>query len=431
MWVANRQLNVLNSINYRAALLHANSSKADADEVINKLEQFRERLHHPPLSEEEKKKIREEVEEEHHKKRFEKLDEGAFADVFLDKDTKRVVKKIKDSVPRESKEREVENHRYIQQRGNHKNVVKVLDSSPESILMEFGHLVVLDRKIPVDLLGFVNNTHNLEGLNNRQKILNLLIGYNMYTQLIDGLSYLHSIHVVHRDIKPENILVCGEWGRNMIFKFADFGLSAILIPNSDYRDYINAVGKMGSTQYCSPPLSPGVSSEHYSKVLFSSDYWSLMVTFYAATYATLLFKNMPLTWRNSQDPNYLKIRNGEPLDYTRHQREIDEIVQNKILENYYIEERDYYDTNEKRYYIKSMRLLGYFTKTLYHISRFFNYHNLNDYHSTERCVKRCSQIFTILQPYMSTITISEQLRTALEEGWRPSRRKSDNVIQNR
>ena len=213
-----------------------------------------------------------------------------------------MVRKFKDSVSKEHKRKELVNHFHIQHMGDHPNVVKVLKTEFKSISMEFGHLHVLDPqtknsyRIPVNLVGFVTNTYKLKALDTRRKILNLLI------------------------------LVCGEWGGNMIFKYADFGLSVILAPNRDYSDYIKEVGNIGSVEYCSPPAPKAVRSDQYPevlKILFSSDYWSLMVTFYAATYAISLFRSMPVRIRNKQDPNYLRILRGDPPMYANKHKEID------------------------------------------------------------------------------------------------------------
>jgi len=45
--------------------------------------------------------------------------------------------------------------------------------------------------------------------------------------IIDGLTYVHSQHVIHRDIKPRNILMFGS-SDDMIPKIADFGVSKLI-----------------------------------------------------------------------------------------------------------------------------------------------------------------------------------------------------------
>lgn len=43
----------------------------------------------------------------------------------------------------------------------------------------------------------------------------------LYSQLIDGIEYMHQLKIVHRDLKPENLLL----DQNKDIKIIDFGLS--------------------------------------------------------------------------------------------------------------------------------------------------------------------------------------------------------------
>lgn len=43
-------------------------------------------------------------------------------------------------------------------------------------------------------------------------------------QMLEGLAYLHSAHIVHRDIKPENVLL----DHNGVIKYVDFGAAKII-----------------------------------------------------------------------------------------------------------------------------------------------------------------------------------------------------------
>jgi len=43
-------------------------------------------------------------------------------------------------------------------------------------------------------------------------------------QMLEGLGYLHSAHIVHRDIKPENVLL----DHNGVIKYVDFGAAKII-----------------------------------------------------------------------------------------------------------------------------------------------------------------------------------------------------------
>lgn len=47
--------------------------------------------------------------------------------------------------------------------------------------------------------------------------------HDYFTQLLDGLEYLHGQGVVHKDIKPGNLLLT----LNQILKITDFGVAEV------------------------------------------------------------------------------------------------------------------------------------------------------------------------------------------------------------
>ena len=56
------------------------------------------------------------------------------------------------------------------------------------------------------------------------------IQYFIY-QLLKGLKYIHSAHVIHRDLKPSNLLLNG----NCDLKICDFGLARGVKEEVDYE----------------------------------------------------------------------------------------------------------------------------------------------------------------------------------------------------
>lgn len=50
--------------------------------------------------------------------------------------------------------------------------------------------------------------------------------YNCFSQICEGLQYIHNKGVIHRDLKPENIFIDNKF----CLKIGDFGLSKTVKP---------------------------------------------------------------------------------------------------------------------------------------------------------------------------------------------------------
>lgn len=104
-------------------------------------------------------------------------------------------------------------------------------------------------------------------------------------QLLNGLSYLHSLDIVHRDLKPENILLSvvptslnqrhnepwdeGEWSVEV--KIADFGLAKFI------GEFQFTSTLCGTPAYVAPEILVNSQQRKYNK---SVDMWSVGVLLY-------------------------------------------------------------------------------------------------------------------------------------------------------
>ena len=94
----------------------------------------------------------------------------------------------------------------------------------------------------------------------------------IFSNIIDGLAYLHDNHIYHRDIKPQNILIKGD-----VFKICDLGFA---IRKCNIKD---TTGICGSPIYMAPEILLN------RKYVDNSDIWSLGIMLYEMINKTLPF----------------------------------------------------------------------------------------------------------------------------------------------
>ncbi|XP_013136578.1 PREDICTED: serine/threonine-protein kinase STK11 [Papilio polytes] len=96
--------------------------------------------------------------------------------------------------------------------------------------------------------------------------------HDYFTQLLDGLEYLHGQGVVHKDIKPGNLLLT----LNQILKITDFGVAEAL---DMFSPEDTCYTGQGSPAFQPPEIANGAETFSGTKV----DIWSSGVTLYNMT----------------------------------------------------------------------------------------------------------------------------------------------------
>jgi serine/threonine protein kinase len=122
-----------------------------------------------------------------------------------------------------------------------------------------------------------------------QRKLNEPFARKMFSQIVNGLIYIHTRNIAHRDIKPENIFLDSDLNA----KIGDFGLCF-----SGKLDLLKT--PCGSPFYAAPEV---VAGEEYDGKM--SDIWSLGVVLFTMVTGSLPWKDM------NQTALFLQIENAD------------------------------------------------------------------------------------------------------------------------
>ncbi|KAG6303698.1 hypothetical protein E4U45_002101 [Claviceps purpurea] len=140
---------------------------------------------------------------------------------------------------------------------HHGNIIETLD-----ILQEKGRWFEVMEYAPFDLFAIV-----MTGKMSREEIR------CCFLQILNGVTYLHSVGLAHRDLKLDNVVVSDKG----IMKIIDFG-SAHVFKYPFENDTVAAKGIVGSDPYLAPEV---YDSKEYDAA--AVDIWSLAIIFCCMT----------------------------------------------------------------------------------------------------------------------------------------------------
>ncbi|CAD52295.1 CAMK/CAMKL protein kinase [Plasmodium falciparum Santa Lucia] len=201
----------------------------------------------------------------------------------------------------------------------HNNIIKMYDVN------HFQNYVclIMEYAINGDLKNYIKNKFN--------GFLSEKEAHDLFLQIVKGVYYCHSKHIVHRDLKLENILL----DEKMTCKIADFGLSDFV--NVDQ----NIKTEAGTKAYIAPEI---IFNQTINYSVFKLDIWSLGILLFIMTQGFAPFKYMEKELKNfeSNTLNYANDISDDLKDLISLMLNVDpnkrpiivEILNHRWFENY-------------------------------------------------------------------------------------------------
>jgi len=136
----------------------------------------------------------------------------------------------------------------------HENIIPLYDMIPPVSVKDFNDVYMVMEFMETDLHKIISSKNELSEEH---------IQYFMY-QLLSGLKFIHSAHVIHRDLKPSNLLL----NSDCRLKICDFGLARGVKLADEKHDY-ELTEYVVTRWYRAPEIM--VAAQEYD---FKSDIWS-------------------------------------------------------------------------------------------------------------------------------------------------------------
>eukprot|EP00466_Bigelowiella_natans_P016086 jgi/Bigna1/135804/aug1.31_g10512 len=137
----------------------------------------------------------------------------------------------------------------------HENILKIEDLIKPPSFDKFEDVYIVSELMDTDLHKIINSDQQLSQGH---------VQYFVY-QILRGLKYIHSAHVLHRDLKPSNLLL----NSNCDLKICDFGLARVANPEESRSEKF-LTEYVATRWYRAPEIM--LSWKEYTKAI---DIWSV------------------------------------------------------------------------------------------------------------------------------------------------------------